>query len=374
VTAETRARELFGELYGSDPTLVVRAPGRVNLIGEHTDYNGGFVLPMAIDIDLVIAARPRGDQRVRVVSESQEDPADFTLEPLEHGEGWAEYLKGVASQLDTEALVGWDGAIASDLADGAGLSSSAAIEIATARVFAETSGLDWDPTAMAQVAQRGDNEWVGINSGIMDQLICATAREGHARLIDCRDLTGTHVPIPPQAAAVILDTGTRRRLLDSAYNDRRTACEAAARYLGVEQLRDARPEQVTPELPPELYIRARHVVEENARTLAAADAFTAGDLDEVGRLMNASHDSLRDFFEVSSPALDAMAKAAQAAPGCFGARQMGGGFAGSCVALVEAAQLPEFTEATLAGYTRSTTYSGTATPCRAAPGAGTIEP
>jgi galactokinase len=365
---------LFRELHDSDPTIVVRAPGRVNLIGEHTDYNGGFVLPMAIDTDLVIAARPRDDKRVRVSSESQDDPADFTLDHLVRGEGWAEYLKGVASQLDARTLAGWDGAIASDLADGAGLSSSAAIEIATARVFAETSGLEWDPTAMARVAQRGDNEWVGINSGIMDQLICATAREGHARLIDCRDLTGTHVPIPPGAAVVILDTTTRRRLLDSAYNDRRTACEAAARYLGVEQLRDARPDQVTTDMPPELYIRARHVVEENARTLAAAEAFTAGDLAEVGRLMNESHESLRDLFEVSSPALDAMAQAAQAAPGCFGARQMGGGFAGSCVALVEAEQLTEFTAVALAGYTRSTTYTGTATACRAAAGAGTIEP
>ena len=353
---------------------MVRAPGRVNLIGDHTDYNGGFVLPMAIDSDLVIAARPRDDRRVRVVSESQAEPADFALDPLERGQGWAEYLKGVASQLDLDALTGWEGAIASDIADGAGLSSSAAIAIATARVFSETSGLVWDPTAMAQVAQRGDNEWVGINSGIMDQLISATAQAGHARLIDCRDLTGPHVPIPPEAAVVVLDTTTRRKLVDSQYNDRRTACEAAARFLGVEQLRDASPEQITPAMPPELFIRARHVVQENARTLAAADALRAGDLAAAGRFMNESHASLRDDFEVSSPALDIMALAAQAAPGCFGARQTGGGFAGSCVALVAADRVAEFAEATLATFARRTVYTGTAAVCRAAEGAGSLEP
>ena len=227
---------------------------------------------------------------------------------------------------------------------------------------------------MAQAAQRGDNEWVGINSGVMDQLICATGRAGHARLIDCRDLTGTHVPVPSEASVVILDTSTRRRLLDSAYNNRRTACEAAAQHLGVAQLRDARPEDVTPTMPPELYMRARHVVEENARTLAAADAFGAGDLAEAGRLLNESHASLRDYFEVSSPELDAMAKAAQQAPGCFGARLTGGGFAGSCVALVEAELVAEFMAATLAAYARSTIYAGTAAVCRAADGAGTLDP
>lgn len=372
MTAEKRARSLFRELYATDPTVAVRAPGRVNLIGDHTDYNDGFVLPMAIDSDLVIALRPREDRRVRVVSESQSTAADFHLDTLTRGRGWAEYLKGVAAQLDDGSLPGWEGAIASDLTDGAGLSSSAAIEIAVALVFATLSGIGWDPTAMAQVGQQAENEWVGMNSGIMDQLICATGRAGHARLIDCRDLIGSYVPIPDGVSVILLDTSTRRKLVESAYNDRRRSCEAAARSLGLASLRDATLSHMTPDLPPGLLERARHVVTENTRTVAAADALAGGDPTIVGRLMNESHASLRDDFDVSSPALDAMAQAAQQAPGCFGARQTGGGFAGSCVALVDSDRVEAFISAALATYAYQTTYTGAAALCRAADGAATV--
>ena len=374
MTVAERAVGLFRDAYGDEPSLVVRAPGRVNLIGDHTDYNDGFVLPMAIDTDLVIAARPRHDGRVRAVSESQPEPSDFDLASPSRGSGWGEYLKGVASALGPEALVGWEGAIASDLADGAGLSSSAALEVAAARVFASMAGLELDADAMARAGHRAENDWVGVKSGIMDQLICATARSGHARLIDCRDLTGRHIPIPGRAAVVLLDTSTRRQLVDSKYNERRASCEAAARQLGVGHLRDATLEALAAsDLTPDVAMRARHVVSENMRTVAAAEALTAGDLSEAGRLMNESHDSLRDDFEVSSPALDAMARAAQRAPGCFGARQTGGGFAGSCVALVDAEQITAFSETTLAIYGSLTNNIGTATVCRAAEGAGTVE-
>ncbi len=374
MTAVERAQGLFREVFGGEPALVVRSPGRINLIGDHTDYNDGFVLPMAIDADLVIAARPRSDARVHAVSESQQAPADFELGSLTRDIGWGEYLKGVASALGPGGLVGWDGAIASDIADGAGLSSSAALELATARVFASTSGIAWDRDAMALVGHRAENDWVGMNSGIMDQLICATARAGYARLIDCRHLTGPHVAIPERAVVMLLDTATRRQLIESQYNDRRASCEAAARQLGVGHLRDATLETLeTGVLSPRLLARARHVIAENQRTVSAASALAAGELRMFGGLMNQSHDSLRDDFEVSSSALDAMALAAREAPGCFGARQTGGGFAGSCVALVDAERVEAFSQATLAGYNRETGNTGKVTVCRAADGAGTIE-
>ena len=369
MTAADRARLLFRSTYDADPSVTVRAPGRVNLIGEHTDYNGGFVLPMAIDADLVIAARPRADGRVQVVSESQPEAANFSLDELAHGSGWTEYLKGVAFVLAGQPLTGWDGAIASDVADGAGLSSSAAIELAAARVFSEVSGLAWDPTAMAVAGQRAENEWVGMNSGVMDQLICATARAGHARLIDCRDLTGTDVPLVAGTAVVLLDTGTRRTLVDSEYNARRLDCERAAERLGVAQLRDATLDMVAAaHLDERIERRARHVIRENARTLAAATALAAGDAATFGDLMNESHASLRDDFDVSSPALDAMARAAQATPGCYGARQTGGGFAGSCVALVAGDAIEGFIEAVLPAYAAASGEDGSASVVEAVDG------
>ena len=371
MNAHQRAHRLFVETYDDEPSLIVRAPGRINLIGDHTDYNGGFVLPMTIDADLVIAARPRSDRTVNAVSESRPESAHFELTALSVEGGWPEYLKGVAAMLDTDRLIGWDGAIASDLPDGAGLSSSAAIELAAAKVFAELSGLTWEPKAMALISQRAENEWVGMNSGIMDQLICATGRAGHARLIDCQELTGTDIALPDDAEVVMLDTGTRRQLLESAYGDRRADCEEAARDLGVEYLSQIALGDLTPaSLSPRLHSRARHVVSENLRTQQAATALAAGDSETVGRLMNESHASLRDDFEVSSPALDLMARTAQEVPGCFGARQTGGGFAGSCVALVEAGTTAKFMAQVLERYQQSAESIGTARVCRAVDGVG----
>ena len=369
MTARDRAARLFSERYGSPPVLIVRAPGRVNLIGDHTDYNNGFVLPMAIDADVVIAARPRPDLRVRAASESHPGLVEFSLDALTREEGWGEYLKGVAHALDPGSLRGWEGVVVSDLPASAGLSSSAALELAAARVFAELADRGWDPVAMALAGQRAENDWVGMNSGIMDQLISATGRAGHARLIDCRDLTGEDVPLPDQAAIVVLDTGTRRHLLDSPYNDRRAACEQAAHRLGVQSLREVDAATVTSShLPTELERRARHVVSENDRTTRTAHALTDGDLTSAGELMNASHTSLRDDFEVSSPALDAMAQSARTAPGCFGARQTGGGFAGSCVALVAIEAVDAFSHQTLDAYSRTTGHAGSARLCRAVDG------
>jgi len=344
-----RVEAAFVERYGEPPAAVVRAPGRVNLVGEHTDYNDGFVLPMAIDREVRIALRPRHDGRVTLHALDLDDETSFALEGLTRGEGWAEYVKGVAWALagDGLELTGWEGVLAGDVPVGAGLSSSAALELAAARAFQASSGFAWEPARMARLCQRAENRWVGVSSGIMDQLISALGEAGRALLLDCRSLEGEAVPLPAGHVAVVLDTGTRRGLVDSAYNERRAQCEAAARHLGVAALRDVDAnalEAGAAGLEALPLKRARHVVSENARTLAAAAAMRRGDAATLGRLMSASHVSLRDDFQVSTGALDAIQACAVAQPGCLGARMTGAGFGGCAVALVEEAYVNAFVE------------------------------
>jgi galactokinase len=350
----------FEARFGEAPAFVARAPGRVNLIGEHTDYNDGFVLPMAIERAVWIALRPRSDARVSVHSLEFGETAAFALEPLERGgPEWSEYLKATAWALAQagHALTGWEGVMASDVPIGAGLSSSAALELATARAFAAVSEIDWDAGAMARLAQLAENRWVGVNCGIMDQMISAAGEEGHAVLIDCRSLKTRAVPLPRGTVVVILDTATRRGLVDSAYNERRRQCEAAAAFFGVPALRDVAPgafEEAAGGLDAETARRARHVVTENARTLVAAEAMRAGNAAAIGELMNASHASLRDDFEVSSPALDTVVEIAKAQRGCHGARMTGAGFGGCAVALVDRGRSDAFVRAVAAEYERRT--------------------
>jgi galactokinase len=351
---------LFTDQFGVEPPLLVRAPGRVNLIGEHTDYNDGFVLPVGIERGVWIALAPRGDREIHVWSTDFGDAARFTLDDLEHGgQQWSEYLKGTAWALEKAGhhLSGWQGVMGSDVPIGAGLSSSAAVELATARAFSAVSHVAWDPTAMAKDAQRAENEWVGVNCGIMDQMISAVGREGHAMLIDCRTLEIRAVPLPESTVVVILDTGTRRGLVDSAYNEKRSQCEAAAVFFGVPALRDVTVEMFearSGELDPLTARRARHVVTENARTLAAAEAMERHDAASLGKLINESHASLRDDFEVSSPALDTMVVIAQNLPGCYGARMTGAGFGGCAVALVEREESSAFVDAVSLEYEKQT--------------------
>ena len=373
--AEWQAVEAFRARFGAEPDLVVQAPGRVNLIGEHTDYNDGFVFPMAIDRRTVIASRPRSDTRVTVISEGFGEAA-FDLASLDAAsEGWLAYLEGVAWSLGG-GLCGWDGAITSNIPLGAGLSSSAALEIATALTFATHAGMPWDPVAAAVACRRAENEWVGMQSGIMDQLIAAIGRAGHAALIDCRDLSSRLYPLPEGTGIVILDTSTRRELTTSAYNDRRAESAAAARAYGVASLRDLAVADLSPApagIDPVVLRRARHVVTENARTRAAAEAMTSGDGPGLGLLMNESHESLRDDYEVSSPALDTMATAARAVPGCLGARQTGGGFAGCAIALVEEDAVDAFCLEVAAAYQEATGLTPAVYPCSASPGASVVE-
>jgi galactokinase len=380
VVQDTQARVIryFQERYQAYPDLVVRAPGRVNLIGEHTDYNDGFVLPMAINRAVWIALRPRSDRHVVLQSLNFDDSTAIDLDNIQHtNAGWQEYIKGVAHILDRQGhrLQGWEGVLAGDVPVGAGLSSSAAVEMATARAFAAVSHLAWDPAGMARAGQQAENEWVGMNCGIMDQMISAAGKQDHALLIDCRSLETRPVPLPPGTVVVILDTATRRGLVDSAYNERRAQCEAAAAFFGVPALRDVEWhsfESRAAELDAVTRRRARHVITENQRTVDAAEAMQAGDATGMGHLMNASHVSMRDDFEISRAEMDKMVALAQAHPACFGARMTGGGFGGAAVALVGATEAEAFAASISAEYHRDTSLEPQVYICTATDGAAIV--
>jgi len=330
-----------------------------------------------------IALRPRGDRRVACHSLDLDQTTAFSLESIgedtrNEGTGWAEYLKGVAWALQQAGytLGGWEGVVAGDVPIGAGLSSSAALEMATARVFAVTSGLPWDATTMAKIGQRAENEWVGVNCGIMDQMISAAGVAGHALLIDCRSLETQAVPLPPGTAVVVLDTATRRGLVDSAYNERRAQCEAAARFFGVPALRDVSVAQFQAQadrLDDVTRRRARHVVTEDDRTLDATEAMRQGNAVELGQLMNASHTSLRDDFEVSSDELNAMVACAIRQEACHGARMTGAGFGGCAVALVRAGVAHDFAAAVAACYQAATAITPNVYVCAATNGAEVVD-
>ncbi len=372
--------EHFAERFGEPPRWIVRSPGRVNLIGEHTDYNDGFVLPLAIDRAIWIALRPRDNRRVAVHSINFDQSEEFSLDGLSAGEtGWIEYIKGTAWSLQGAGLelVGWEGVLAGDVPLGAGLSSSAALEMAAARAFAAAGNLDWDPTDMAKLGQRAENEWVGVNCGIMDQLVSAAGRAGHALLIDCRTLHTRPVPIPDGVAVVVLDTSTRRGLVDSAYNQRRAQCESAAEFFQVPALRDVELEtfeQLSSGLDETTHRRALHVITENDRTLQAAEAMRRGEVAALGVLMNKSHASLRDDYEVSSDALNAMVEVAQSHGACYGARMTGAGFGGCAVAVIDARAANEFVRTTAAAYEQKTGHTPAIYICQATNGAEIVEP
>jgi len=344
--------------YGDPAVALASAPGRVNLIGEHTDYNDGFVFPMALPFRTAIAASARADDQVHLVSEGFE-PVTFALADIPaQVTGWGRYVAGMAALL-TEAGVpvsGFNAAVTSNIPAGAGLSSSAALEVASGALMCALAGIEPDPVQLAQLGQRVENEVIGLATGIMDQLISAAATDGAATLIDCRDLSLTAVELPASLAVVVLDTMTRRELETSAYDERRASCEAVARELGLTALRDATLAQIA-ELPQsfaEHARRARHVVTEDARTLAGVEHLRAGDVRAFGALAVESHESLRDDFEVSSPALDLMVELALATPSCVGARMTGGGFGGCAVAFVDHEHAASFAESVVAKYTAET--------------------
>ena len=341
--------EAFVRHFATQPTHVAIGPGRVNLIGEHTDYNDGFVLPVALKRDVRIVMRARPDNHVRLYSLEYDEWFEFDLDKLAYNDQilWSNYVQGIAWSLQESGLTltGIDGLISGNVPRGSGLSSSAALEVAAAKAFLTASG---QPDALpgpqlAKAAQRAENQFVGVNSGIMDQFISVLGVENHALFIDCRSLDYQLVPFPENGALVIGNTKASRTLAGSAYNQRRQECETGVTLLqsvlpDIRALRDVSSAQLEEHkalLPVIVYRRCRHVVGENERVLQTVAALARNDLVEVGRLMNASHDSLRDDYEVSSSALDVMVEAMRSAPGCYGARLTGAGFGGCAVALVE---------------------------------------
>ncbi|NQU11412.1 galactokinase [bacterium] len=378
MTLHDRVVTEFRRRFGVAPAAVVRAPGRVNLIGEHTDYNEGFVLPMTLDRATWIALQARPDRQVNLHSLNHDQTTTLHLDALAKAPGrWAEYPKAVAWALQEAgySLAGWDGVTDCDVPIGAGLSSSASFELAVARAFAAVSGFSWDPAVMARLGQHAENQWVGVNCGIMDQMISAAGQAGHALLIDCRSLATRAVPLPAGTAVVVLDTATRRGLVGSAYNERRAQCEAAARFFGVAALRDVSAVQFEANagrLDELIRRRARHVVTENDRTVHAAAAMADDDPLRLGQLMNASHESLRTDFEVTNRELDAMVECARASTACLGARMTGAGFGGCAVALVRAGAVAGFMAATGQGYRERTGLTPHLYVCRPTNGAEVV--
>ena len=339
----SRVESAFRSFAGREPEGVWWAPGRVNLIGEHTDYNDGFVLPFALTLGTSAAVARRDDGRLRCLSlQEGAAPEDATVE------GWPAYVHGVVWALREAgvAIEGADVVVDTTLPRESGLSSSAALECSVGLALAELHGARLDRIAVARAAQRAENEVVGVPSGLMDQLASLLGRRGHALFVDMRSLAVEHVPLEPDAAGlalVVVDTRAPRRLVSGAYAERRAACEAAARALGVASLRDASPEGVEEareRLGDVLHRRARHVVTENARVLKAVATLRANELARLGPLLDASHRSLRDDFEVSSPELDAATGAAVEA-GALGARMTGAGFGGCALALAPVAAVDE---------------------------------
>jgi galactokinase len=384
MTPEQEAAELFRQRFGHPAQATFQAPGRVNLIGEHTDYNDGFVLPCAIDYRIVIAASRRPDSLVRMVAadfDGQE--AGFDLgQPIEPDPQapWSDYVRGVATSLLRRgyALRGADLVIAGNVPLGAGLSSSAALEVVTGTMFARFHDLAIDGKTLALVGQEAENSFVGCNCGIMDQMISVFGQEDHALLIDCRSLEARPVPIPEGTGLVIVNSNVRRGLADSEYNSRRAQCETAAAHFGVKALRDLELEQFErgqDGLDPLVIRRARHVITENQRTLDAAGALARGDLVRMGELMAASHVSMRDDFEITAPAIDVLVEIIGGVIGREGGvRMTGGGFGGCVVALSPAHTIDRIRAAVEERYPEASGLQPTVYVCRASQGAAAALP
>lgn len=376
--------EAFRARFGGTP-LLFRAPGRVNLIGEHTDYNDGFVLPAALELATTVAIAQRDDRTLNAHSRLMDETESFDLDdpaprPRRH---WTDYVRGVAWALQSEGfkLPGADLMIASDVPLGAGLSSSAALEVAVGYALLSVAGADIDLTVLALACQRAENEFVGMRCGIMDQLIACHGAAGHALLIDCRSLDRRPVPIDPTARLVICNTMVHHEHAGGEYNLRRHDCEEGVRLLatalpGIGALRDVSPEELAAHadlLSDTILRRCRHVVTENARTVQAADALAAGNLERVGRLMAASHASMRDDFEISCREVDVMVELNAGVEGVWGARMTGGGFGGCTISLVAADVVDAFRRSVSEGYRAATGLEAQIFVCAAGAGVGPVE-
>jgi galactokinase len=371
----------FEAIYGTKPEVVVLAPGRVNLIGEHTDYNEGFVLPAAIDRSIRFAGRMRRDRVVRVQSLDFNASVEFSLDDVQKDgtNPWSNYLRGVSKYLEEagQRLSGADLVFGGDVPREAGLSSSAAVEVGTAAFWKKLLHLEVGPVDLVKLSRKAENQFVGVPCGIMDQFICALGRENHALFLDCRDLTYRHVPLRHDVRIVVCNSGVKRALAQSEYEVRLKQCQeavaqVAATGLAVKSLRDLEPaglRSARSVLSGILFRRARHVVTENARVLEAVEVLESGNLERFGELMNASHESLRDDYEVSSKELDVLVELAWKQPGVLGARMTGAGFGGCTVNLVRQESADAFAEAIRRGYQDALGRKAETYICKASPGA-----
>lgn len=361
MTMQSKVTAAFQPRFERRPEAVVRAPGRANLLGGHTDYNDGYVLPVALDRAAWIAAAPTDGPEVRLHALDLDKSAAFSLEHIPPADGeWADYPRGVAWALQDDGLelAGMEAVLTSSVPVGSGLSSSAAIEVAFAYTWQVLSGFERDRRELALLCQRAENVYVGVNCGILDQMASALGAEGYARLLDCRTLESELVPLPRDVVIVVADTKVRRSLASSEYNVRRAQCEEAVSVLseylsGIHALRDVSSsnlERFKEHLSETVSRRARHIVADNERVLQAAEALREGDVATVGALMKACHISLRDDYEVSSPELDVLAEAAWDVAGCYGARLTGAGFGGCTVALVAEGAVSDFEAHVAAAY------------------------
>jgi galactokinase len=367
ITNDAEMRALFNNTYpeGDQDILVRNAPGRVNLIGEHTDYNEGYVLPVPLRARVYAAGRLNGSNTINIYASDYDQKATYNLNEIHHDREhpWTNYPKGVTQALLDQGheLSGCDIILKGDVPQGAGLSSSAAVEIATARLLNDLNGLHITPIEIAYIGKKAENEFVGVQCGVMDQFVASLGREDNALFIDCRTNDHENIPLDPNHAVVIVNTMIKRELVTSAYNERRGQCEEGVRLLqrsihDIKALRDVSTNQLDriDELPEPIRSRCRHVVTENARVLESIKALKRRDMNHFGTLMNASHDSLRDDYQVSCPELDTLVEAAQDAPGTLGARMTGAGFGGCTVNLVEKETIPLFIETVTKRYKAST--------------------
>lgn len=369
---------IFQQRFNSQPDVVCEAPGRVNLIGDHTDYNDGFVLPAAINFGTYIAASKRDDLQIFAYAEDLDSSLDtFSLDKIEFNQTqmWSNYLRGTLKLLQEQGIDfgGINLILTGTVPQGAGLSSSASFEIAILKTVCELYMLDLDGVKAAQLAQRAENEFVGCNCGIMDQLISALGLESHAMLLDCRALTYRDAPIPAGMEIVVVNSNVTRGLVDSEYNQRRQQCEQVAQIVGEKALRDISAQaldQARDRLSAVQYRRARHVITENTRTLAALEAMSANDISTLSRLMKESHHSLRDDFEVSTKELDGLVDIIDQVIGTSGGvRMTGGGFGGCVVALVPASSVQSVIEAVQSDYPQNYGFTPDIYLCQASTGA-----
>lgn len=380
MSLQTATQQIFTTVFGYAPTHTFQAPGRVNLIGEHTDYNDGFVLPCAIDYQTVIACAKRSDRQVRVIAadyDNQQDIFSLDEEIVSHPDQmWSNYVRGVVKHLLKRApdFAGVDMVIGGNVPQGAGLSSSASLEVAVGTVFQHLYMLPLDGAAIAVNGQEAENQFVGCNCGIMDQLISALGEKDHAMLLDCRTLSTRPVPMPSDIAVVIINSNFRRSLVGSEYNTRRQQCEAGAHFFGETSLRDVDLSQFTAQqnqLDPLVAKRVRHVLTENARTLEAADVLARGDLARMAVLMAESHASMRDDFEITVPPIDQLVEIVKATLGeRGGVRMTGGGFGGCIVALMPFDLVEEVKAAVAEQYEAQSGIKETFYVCKASAGAG----